>query len=77
MKQIAAAAFKARCLRLMDEVNEGREPLVVTKKGRPVVRIVPAGEPALDVFGCLAGRLEIVGDLLEPVTEPGDWSAVP
>ena len=76
MKQIAAAAFKSRCLRLMDEVNEGREPLVVTKKGRPVVRIIPAGEPANDAFGCLAGRIEIAGDLLAPVAEPGDWSAL-
>ena len=76
MKQIAAAAFKARCLRLMDEVNDRREPLLVTKKGRPVVRIVPAGEPEHDVFGCLAGRLEIVGDILGPAADPSDWNAL-
>jgi len=76
MRQIAAAAFKSRCLRLMDEVNEGREPLVVTKKGRPVVQVVPVGEPSRNVFGCLTGRIEIVGDLLAPVAEPGDWSAL-
>jgi len=76
MKQVAASVFKARCLRLMDEVNEGREPLLVTKKGRPVVQIVPAGEPSRDVFGCLAGRIEIVGNLLAPAVEPGDWSAL-
>ncbi|HYN43178.1 MAG TPA: type II toxin-antitoxin system Phd/YefM family antitoxin [Thermoanaerobaculia bacterium] len=77
MKQVAAAVFKARCLRLMDEVAGTREPLVVTKKGRPVVRVVPAGEPERDVFGCLAGRIEIVGDLLAPVTDPGNWKALP
>ena len=76
MKQIGAAAFKARCLRLMDEVNDRREPLLVTKKGRPVVQIVPAGEPAHDVFGCLAGRLEIVGDLLAPVADPSEWTVL-
>ncbi len=76
MKQVAAADFKARCLRLMDEVAEGREPLVVTKKGRPVVRVVPIAEPSRDAFGCLAGRIEIAGDLLAPVAEPGEWSAL-
>lgn len=76
MKQVAAADFKARCLRLMDEVAEGREPLVVTKKGRPVVRVVPVAGPSRNVFGCLAGRIEIAGDLLAPVAAPGEWSAL-
>lgn len=76
MREIAAADFKARCLRLMDEVARGREALVVTKKGRPVVKVVPAVEPSRNVFGCLAGRIEITGDLLGPVAEPGEWSAL-
>ena len=35
MKTIAAGQFKARCLRLMDEVRATREPVLITKKGRP------------------------------------------
>jgi prevent-host-death family protein len=74
MKQIAAAEFKARCLRLMDEVKTSRQPLLIRKKGRPVAMLVPADEPR-DVFGCLAGSLEISGDVLAPVTPAGSWNA--
>jgi prevent-host-death family protein len=42
MKQVAATEFKARCLRLIEEVRESGLPLVVTKRGVPVVRILPA-----------------------------------
>lgn len=76
MKQIAAAQFKARCLRLMDEVKTSREPLLIRKKGRPVAMLVPADEPPKDVFGSLAGTLEITGDILGPVAPAGSWHAL-
>jgi prevent-host-death family protein len=41
MKQIPATQFKARCMRLLDEVAETGEPLVITKRGRPVARLEP------------------------------------
>ncbi len=74
MKQVAAAEFKARCLRLMDEVMTSREPLLIRKKGRPVAMLVPADE-GRDVFGCLVGSLEISGDVLAPVAPPGNWKS--
>jgi prevent-host-death family protein len=43
---IQASQFKARCLALLDEVAETRRPLVVTKHGRPVARVVPLDPPA-------------------------------
>jgi prevent-host-death family protein len=46
MKQITATQFKARCLRLLDEVAETGEPLVITKHGRPVARLEPPVRPA-------------------------------
>lgn len=49
-KEISATQFKARCLRLLDEVAESGETLVVTKRGRPVARVGPA-EPARDLRG--------------------------
>ena len=45
---ISAGEFKARCLRVMDEVQESGMEIVVTKRGRPVVRIVPAGSAEPD-----------------------------
>jgi prevent-host-death family protein len=44
-KQITATQFKARCLRLLDEVAETGETLVVTKHGRPVARVEPPLRP--------------------------------
>jgi prevent-host-death family protein len=41
MKEITATRFKARCLRLLDEVAQTGEPLVITKRGRPVARVEP------------------------------------
>lgn len=40
-REITASQFKARCLRLLDEVAESGETLVITKHGRPVARVVP------------------------------------
>ncbi|MHB8471125.1 MAG: type II toxin-antitoxin system Phd/YefM family antitoxin [Gaiellaceae bacterium] len=44
-RTIAASEFKAKCLALLDEVAQTRETLVVTKRGKPVARVVPAEEP--------------------------------
>ncbi len=43
---IAASRFKAQCLALLDDVAKTGEPLVITKRGRPVARVVPAEPPA-------------------------------
>jgi prevent-host-death family protein len=73
MKTIPAARFKAGCLKIMDDVKARREPVLITKKGKPVARLVPVDEPEGDVFGCLAGELEISGDILSPVITPSAW----
>jgi prevent-host-death family protein len=73
MKTIPAAQFKARCLKIMDEVKTRREPVVITKKGKPVARLLPVEDSGRDVFGCLAGELEIAGDITAPVIAPSAW----
>ncbi|HEV8231566.1 MAG TPA: type II toxin-antitoxin system Phd/YefM family antitoxin [Thermoanaerobaculia bacterium] len=73
LKMIPAAQFKARCLKIMDEVKSRRETVVITKKGRPVARLLPVEEHDRDVFGCLAGELEIVGDITSPVVAASAW----
>jgi prevent-host-death family protein len=47
---IRASEFKARCLALLDEVAETGRPLVVTKHGRPVARVVPL-DPPMSLLG--------------------------
>lgn len=75
--EMAAGVFKARCLQVMDEVAKRRQPLIVTKRGKPVVKIVPADEePKTSIFGSLADRFEIVGDIEAPVLPVGSWKAL-
>ncbi len=76
MKTIAAGKFKAQCLSIMDEVNATREPVIITKKGRPVAKMVPAEAEPKDVFGCLRGVMEIVGDVESPIIPEKDWEAL-
>jgi prevent-host-death family protein len=45
VRTIAAARFKAQCLKLLDEVAETGETIVVTKRGKPVARVEPVVEP--------------------------------
>jgi len=76
MKTVAAGKFKALCLALMDEVQSTREPLVVTKKGHPVVKLVPAESKPKDVFGCMRGEIEILGDIVSPAVPLEDWEVL-
>ena len=75
MKTMPAGEFKARCLRVMEEVKKYRTPVMITKKGRPVAKLVPPDAPATDVFGCMAGSARIVGDIEAPVVAAATWSA--
>jgi prevent-host-death family protein len=69
MKQMPAGAFKAQCLAVMDRVSQTGEPLVITKHGRPVVKLVPAGDQAGEIFGYMKGKAKIVGDIVSPLPE--------
>ena len=73
MRTMAASDFKARCLKVMDEVQTRREGVLITKKGRPVARIAPADRPRKDIFGCLKGVVQIIGDIESPVVPASDW----
>jgi prevent-host-death family protein len=72
MRTIAAAKFKASCLRVMEEVRTRRTPILITKRGKPLAKLVPAEESA-EIFGSLAGKIEILGDIVSPITPIEDW----
>jgi prevent-host-death family protein len=73
MKTISAAAFKARCLMLMEDVRSTKHPLVITKRGKPVAKLVPVEEPD-DFIGRLKGVFEVVGELDSDPPEPWESS---
>ena len=73
-KKIPAGEFKAKCLKLMDEVQQTGQEVIITKHGKPVARLVPvAGRPP-SLFGCMKGSVEILGDIIEPVDV--EWEAM-
>ena len=72
---IKASEFKAKCLRIMDEVAERGEEVVITKNGKPVSKLVPfrAGqENKGPFFGRGKGRIKILGDIVSPVMDEGN-----
>ena len=74
MKTMAAGSFKAHCLAIMDEVRAKREVVVITKRGKPVAKLVPVRQDADDIFGFLRGKGAITGDVILPVIE--DWGSL-
>jgi prevent-host-death family protein len=76
MKTMPAGEFKARCLRVMEDVKKYRTPVVITKKGRAVAKLVPVDDPVTDPFGCMAGTAKIVGDIEAPVVDASAWEAL-
>lgn len=62
MKRIPATEFKAKCLALLDRI--GPEGVVITKHGRPVARLVPAGAECAELIGSLKGKIRIKGKIL-------------
>ena len=71
---INAAEFKAKCLKLIDEVAATRKPLIITKRGRPVASVVPIVNAAPQkMFGYMKGTGEIIGDIMNVPHQP--WAA--
>ena len=57
----------------MDEVNETGQEIVITKRGKPVSRLVPYRQRPATLFGMFAGQIEILGDIIEPIDV--EWEA--
>ena len=70
-RSLPAGKFKAKCLSLLDEVASTGRAVVITKRGRPVARLVPA-EPLKP--GALAGTIRFHGDISAPIK--AEWGAL-
>lgn len=73
VREIPAGVFKANCLRIMDEVAKSRSSVIVTKRGKPIAKLVPVDENRIDPFGCMAGTGRITGDIINPIEDLG-WT---
>ena len=65
---VPAGRFKAECLALLDRVEQTGEPVVVTKRGRPVAEVVPIRARK----GTLKGSVRVRGDIVRPILDTWD-----
>ena len=72
MKQIPAAKFKEQCLSLLDRVGE--EGIVITKRGKPVAKLIPIRTESAELIGRLKGRVKVKGNILSTGLK---WHAQP
>lgn len=69
-QSIGAARFKERCLALLDRL--GPDGLVITKRGKPVARVLPYNRDSAELIGSLRNKVKIKGDIMSTGTR---WDA--
>lgn len=74
-ESIPASKAKAHLLELLNTVDTKGESVIITKRGRPVAKLVPIEQPpARRIFGWMKGSVKITGDIVGP--EPDIWNAM-
>jgi prevent-host-death family protein len=78
MRTMAAGEFKAKCLAVMAEVNSTGTPVLVTKRGKPLARVLPSVERTPKespdaIFGCLRHMGAITGDIVSSEFPDEEW----
>ncbi|MBI1356955.1 MAG: type II toxin-antitoxin system prevent-host-death family antitoxin [Acidobacteria bacterium] len=68
---VGASDFKARCLKILDEVAETGRPVTVTKHGKPIARLVPIAAERKPFKGRWAGKARTLGDIVS--SDAGGW----
>ena len=61
-RTVKAAEFKQTCLALMDDVARTGDAVVITKRGKPIAKLVPAVDERPQALGCLKGSIEVVDE---------------
>ena len=74
MEEIQISKFKATCLAVLDRVGRTRKPVLVTRYGKPVARILPP--PAGEWLGAMQDDGEIRDDLVAPAADPSEWDVL-
>jgi len=67
MQTVKASEFKAKCLHIMDEINQTGEEIVITKNGKPVSILKPYRTVPTTIFGLHKGKIESKDDLIAPL----------
>ena len=75
MKKVSATEFKAKCLKLIDQVHDSGKPITITKRGKVVATLQPAGDEDEKRWLKLRGSVVKYTDPFKPAVDPSDWDA--
>jgi prevent-host-death family protein len=78
MEEIAISEFKAKCLAILERVEKTKQPIRITRHGKPVADVVPTA-PVMDRaawIGSMRDTMKIYGDIIEPVIDLDDIEAL-
>ena len=75
MKEIPISEFRAKCLAILRQVQKKKKAVRITRFGKPLAEIVPVVRPLRPAnwIGSMKGKIEILGDIVSPANEPGEW----
>ena len=73
MKKMPAGSFKTNCLAVMDEVQAKRETVVITKRGKPVAKLVPVNAETDEIYNFLAGKGAVAGEIVSRALSREEW----
>ncbi len=78
MEEIAISEFKAKCLSILDRVQKTKEPIRITRHGKPVAEVIPAAHivDRAAWIGSLKGKIKILGDIVSSVIDLDEIEAL-
>ena len=78
MQEIAISEFKAKCLALLEQVSKTKEPLLITRFGKPVAEVIPPTSlvDREQWIGSMKDSMQILGDIVSPASDEDDWEAL-
>ncbi|MGB2622983.1 MAG: type II toxin-antitoxin system Phd/YefM family antitoxin [Candidatus Acidiferrum sp.] len=78
MQEIAISEFKAKCLAILERVEKTKEPIRITRHGKPVAEVIPS-KPVMDRaawIGSMKDSMEILGDIIAPASDEDEWEVL-
>jgi prevent-host-death family protein len=78
VEEIAISKFKAKCLALLEQVRSTKQPIRVTRFGRPIAEVVPPSsvQGRASWIGSMKDSIRIVGDIVSPANEESEWEVL-
>lgn len=78
MQEVAISEFKAKCLALLEQVRATKQPIRITRFGKPVAEVTPANVvmDREEWFGSMKNTMRITGDIVSPANDEDEWEVL-